>query len=169
MRENPFQSEKFLSFYSCTRNAGLFDLLCKNCCSLLGLLNLLYSCEIRKASVLWAALRCQSRNSCRSREGSRVFFGWSRIPNNTGRRSRIFFLNPTADVQLDHFLHHTPELGIPVEMVQFLLKPLLKQISFSSPRFPLISSAKFHSIVLKSRCRESDIFAPIPQPWLWVY
>jgi len=75
MRENPFQSEKFLSFYSCTRNAGLFDLLCKNCCSLLGLLNLLYSCEIRKASVLWAALRCQSRNSCRSREESRVFLG----------------------------------------------------------------------------------------------
>jgi len=32
------------------------------------------------------------------------------------------------DVQLDHFLHHTPKLGIPVEMVQFILKLLLKQI-----------------------------------------
>ena len=35
-------------------------------------------------------------------------------------RSRIFC--PTPDVQLDHFLHHTPKLGIPVEMVQFLMK-----------------------------------------------
>jgi len=34
---------------------------------------------------------------------------------------------PTPDVQLDHFLHHTPKLRIPVELVQFLLKLLLKQ------------------------------------------
>jgi len=32
------------------------------------------------------------------------------------------------DVQLDHFLNHTLKLGIPVEMVQFLLTLLLKQI-----------------------------------------
>jgi len=56
-------------------------------------------------------------------------FGCSRIFNNT--RSRIFC--PTPDVQLDHFLHHTPTSGIPVEMVQFLLKLLLKQISFCVP------------------------------------
>jgi len=48
-------------------------------------------------------------------------FGWSRIPNNTG--SRIF----CPDVQLDHFLHHTPEVGIPVEMIQFLSKLLLNR------------------------------------------
>jgi len=29
---------------------------------------------------------------------------------------------PTPDVQLEDFLHHTPKLGISVEMVQFLLK-----------------------------------------------
>jgi len=34
---------------------------------------------------------------------------------------------PVPDVQLDHFLHHTTKLGIPVEMVQFLLKLWLKQ------------------------------------------
>jgi len=51
-------------------------------------------------------------------------FGRSRIPNKTG--SRIFC--PTPDVQLDHFLHHTPKLKIPVEFVEFLLKLLLKQI-----------------------------------------
>ena len=45
-------------------------------------------------------------------------FRWSRIPNNTG--SRIFC--PTPDAQLGHVLHHTPKLGIPVEMVQFLSK-----------------------------------------------
>ena len=41
-------------------------------------------------------------------------FGWSR------------FLT-TLEVQLDHFLHHIPKLVIPVEMVQFRLKLLLKQ------------------------------------------
>ena len=40
---------------------------------------------------------------------------------------RVGFFCPTLDVQLDHFLNHTLELGIPVEMVQFLLKLLLKQ------------------------------------------
>jgi len=34
---------------------------------------------------------------------------------------------PTPEVQLDHFLHHTLKMGIPVEIVQFLLKLLLKQ------------------------------------------
>jgi len=34
----------------------------------------------------------------------------------------VGFFCPTPDVQLNHFLHHTPKLGIPVEMVQFLLK-----------------------------------------------
>ena len=40
----------------------------------------------------------------------------SRIPNNTGSRSPIFCPNPTPGVQLNHFLHHTLELGIPVEI-----------------------------------------------------
>ena len=39
----------------------------------------------------------------------------------------VEFFCPTPDVQLDHILHHTRKLGIPVEMVQFLLKLLLKQ------------------------------------------
>jgi len=49
--------------------------------------------------------------------------------NNTSSQSRsqIFCPTPTPEVQLDHFLHHTPKLGSPVEMVQFLLKLLLKQ------------------------------------------
>ena len=34
----------------------------------------------------------------------------------------VGFFCPTPDVQLDNLLHHTPKLGIPVEMVQFLLK-----------------------------------------------
>jgi len=75
-----------------------------------------------------AGLRSRSR-SCKVSE----VFGWcrSRIPNNSRSsslcRSRIFCPTPTPEVQLDHFLHHTPKLGIPVEMVQFLLKILLKQ------------------------------------------
>jgi len=34
---------------------------------------------------------------------------------------------PTPEVQLNHFLHHTPKLGILVEMAQFIMKLLLKQ------------------------------------------
>jgi len=66
------------------------------------------------------------RSRSRSRKKSEVF-GWSRIPNNTGSRSRIFCTTPTPAVQLDYFLHQTPKLRIPVEMAQFLLKLLLKQ------------------------------------------
>ena len=39
----------------------------------------------------------------------------------------VGFFCPTPDVQLDNFLHYTPKLGVPVEMVQYLLKLLLKQ------------------------------------------
>ena len=57
-----------------------------------------------------------------SRKESEIF-GWS--------RSRIFLSDSTPGIQLDQFLHHTPKLGIPVEMVQFLLKLLLKQSFFA--------------------------------------
>jgi len=50
----------------------------------------------------------------------------------------FFCPTPTPDVQLDHFLHHTPKFGIPVEMAQFRLKLVLKQISCCAPRFALI-------------------------------
>ena len=90
------------------------------------------------------------------------------------------------------FLHHTPTLGIPVEMVQFLFKLLLKHISCCAPRFPLILTAKVHSLcikeseiwkgwsreseILKSELRvqseilvrselESDILPLTPHPW----
>jgi len=39
----------------------------------------------------------------------------------------FFCPNPTPDDQVDHILHHTHKLGILFEMVQFLLKLLLKQ------------------------------------------
>ena len=39
----------------------------------------------------------------------------------------FFCPTPTQDAQFDHFLHHSPKLGIPIEMVQFLLKLLLNQ------------------------------------------
>jgi len=37
---------------------------------------------------------------------------------------RVGLFCPTPDVQLDHFSHYTRKLGIPVEMVHFLLKRL---------------------------------------------
>jgi len=39
----------------------------------------------------------------------------------------VGFFSRTPDPQLDHFLHHTPKMAIPVEMVKFLMKLLLKQ------------------------------------------
>jgi len=80
----------------------------------------------------------------RSRKQSEVF-GWS--------RSRIFC--PTADVQLDHFLHHIPKLPIPVEMVQFLLKLLLKQ-RFRAVHHDSLISVKLavSPFTLRSRSRK---------------
>ena len=60
----------------------------------------------------------------------------------------------------------TPKLVIPVEMERFILKLSLKQISCCEPRFPLILTAKVHSLYVKesesvilessSRSRESE-------------
>ena len=41
--------------------------------------------------------------------------------------SDFFCPTPIPGAQLDYFLHPTPKLGIPVEMVQFLLNPLLNK------------------------------------------
>ena len=90
-------------------------------------------------------------------ESESEVFGWIRIPKNTGSRSRIFCPSPTPDVHLDHFLHHTPKLGIPVQMVNFIGNfcwnrnfLLCTTISIPRfPRFPLILTAKFHFLYVK--------------------
>jgi len=68
---------------------------------------------------LWSRIRIRNR-----REWEVFEWSVSRIPNNTASGSRIFC--PIPEVQLDHFSHRTFRLGIPVEIVQFLLKFLLK-------------------------------------------
>ena len=91
----------------------------------------------------------------------------------------VGFFCPTPQVQLDHFSHHTLKLGIPVEIVQFLLKLLFQQISCCALRFPLILKAKLQSIMKESEILESqkseilerselesDILPPTPQPCL---
>ena len=93
----------------------------------------------------------------------------------------VGFFSPTSDVQLDHFLHHTPKLGILAEMVHFNLKFFVEtEISCCAPRFPLILTAKFHSLYVKESeilerlesrdgnfgKSESDNLPPTPQPWL---
>ena len=50
---------------------------------------------------------------------------------------RFFYPTLTPEVQLDHFLHHTPRLGILVEMIQFLMKLVETENSCCVPRFPL--------------------------------
>jgi len=104
---------------------------------------------------------------------SRRFLGGVRFLATMG--VRVGFFRWTSDVQLDHFLHQTPKLGIPVATVQFLLKLLLKHISCCAPCFPFISTAKFNSFYAKESESEIlerseleselDILLPTPQPW----
>ena len=63
---------------------------------------------------------------------------WVESDSNTTSPSRIF--GPTPKVQLNHFLHHIPKLGIPVEMVQFILTLIETENSCCLPRFPLVTS-----------------------------
>ena len=97
-------------------------------------------------------------------------FGWShnrsRIPNNS--RSRIQILYPTPEAQLDHFLHHTLKLGIPVEMVQFLMKLLLKQriqAVYHDFHWLLLATklftAKLHSLYVKGSESGVGIFGKV--------
>jgi len=60
---------------------------------------------------------------------SRMFLGGVGFLTTLGVGVGFFcpvFLS-TPSVQLDHFLNHTLKLGIPVEMLEFLLTLLLKQ------------------------------------------
>jgi len=57
---------------------------------------------------------------------SRRFLGGVGFLTTLGVGVGFFCPTPTPDVHLDHFLHHTPKLGIPVEIVQSVLKLLLK-------------------------------------------
>jgi len=108
---------------------------------------------------LRAGLRSQSHKESE-------IFGWSRIPNNTRSRSQIFLSD--SDVHLDHFLHHTPKLGILGEMVISFETFVETEISCCAPRFPLILTAKLHSLYVKEseilERSESEILPPTPQP-----
>jgi len=79
----------------------------------------------------------------RSRKESEVF-GWSRIPNNT--ESRIFLSSSNYGCPIGSFFFKS---GILVEMAQFVLELLLKQTSCCVSQFPLILTAKFHSLYVK--------------------
>jgi len=58
------------------------------------------------------------------------FFGWGGIPNNTMSGSRFFKSDADSRGPIESFLLHTPKLGIPIGMVQILVKLLLKQSNF---------------------------------------
>jgi len=60
---------------------------------------------------------------------SRRFLGGVGFLTTLGVGVGVGFFCPTpiADIQLDDCFNHTLKLGIPAEMVQFLLKLLLKQ------------------------------------------
>ena len=85
----------------------------------------------------------------------------------------IGFFCPTPKVQFNNFLHHTPKLGIPVEMVQCLFKLLLKQsiLAVRHDFYLLVATklltAKLHSLYVKEPESEilerSDILPPNPQ------
>ena len=63
----------------------------------------------------------------RIRSRSRMFLGGVGFLATLGVGVGFFRPTPTPKVQLDHFLHHTLQLRIPVEIVQFILKLSLKR------------------------------------------
>jgi len=128
--------------------------------------------------VRWKASCKPFRPGLRSRKVSEVY-GWirSRIPNKTGSRSRLFC--PTPDLRLDHFLDHT-SIGNFCWNGTISFKNFVEtEISCCVPRFPLILTAKFHSLYVKESGVEvgnfgkvgigtfvkSDILPPTPEPW----
>ena len=75
----------------------------------------------------------------------------------------VGFFCPTPNAQVDHFLHHTPKMGILGKMIQFLLQFVETIIPSCVPRFPLILSQI--SFILWSRkfwkFAESEILAGV--------
>ena len=67
----------------------------------------------------------------------------------------LFCSSLIPDAQLDHFLHQTPKLEIPVEMLQFALKSLFKQRIFAVQHDFHWFEAKFNSRFVKES--ESEI------------
>jgi len=57
----------------------------------------------------------------------------------------VGFFCPTPYVQLDHFLHHTSKLGIPVEMVQFPFNAIRYFLVRATQHFPAVSKSSFES------------------------
>jgi len=118
------------------------------------------------ALVIWCCEQGYGAGVLRSRR----FLGGFGVGFLTTLGVGVGFFCPTPDVQLDNFLHHTPKLGIPLEMVQFLLKLLLKQISSCASRFPLILTTKFHSLyvkeseILESWCRSRIFYLRLRNP-----
>jgi len=117
---------------------------------------------------------------------SRSFFGWSRIPNDTGSRSRIFLSDsdcPVGSFFTPHSYIENSCWNCTISFETF--------VEIEIPRFPMILTAKFHSLHVKesesqiseSRSRESgilersesqlelDILPPTSQPrtttWKW--
>ena len=111
----------------------------------------MYPCTLPCISTTWT-------NHSATRVADSEVFAWSRsrIPNNIWIRSRIFCPTPTPDVQLDHFLHHNPKLGIPIWNGTMSFETFVEtDISCCAPRFPLILTVKFHSLYVKES--ESEI------------
>ena len=63
--------------------------------------------------------------------------------------SNSWHLTPTLDVQLDHFLHHTHKLGIPVEIVKISFETFVETDFLLCTKFPLILTDKFYSLDVK--------------------
>ena len=104
------------------------------------------------------------------RSRNRRFLGGAGFLTTLGVGVGFFCPTTTPDVPWDHYLHHTRKLGIPVEMVQFLLKLLLKQRFLAvhhdfhwfqqQPNFIPLNIKGSESDILE----RSNILAPTPQP-----
>ena len=67
---------------------------------------------------LWQMINYLLTTPVVSRVAELEVLGGVRFLTTLGAGVRFFC--PTPGVELDHFLYHTPKLGIPIEMVQFV-------------------------------------------------
>ena len=102
----------------------------------------------------------------RSRKESDVF-GWSRsrIPNNTGSRSRICLSDSNSGCPIGSYFTSHSKIGNSWWNGAISFETFAEtEISCCVPRFPLILIANFHSLYVKES--ESDILPPtLPPCW----
>ena len=138
---------------------------------------------VNQYSIVRKAVRDIDSNPCRklyfmwkgllARVAESEVFVWSRIPNNTRSRSRIFLSDSDSGSPIGSFFTSCWNGTISSISFETFIET---ENSCYVPRFPLSVATKLLTSKLHSRCvkesasenlERSDILPPTPQPWCW--